>query len=98
VASSEKLIPATGIYAVRGTTRAGTYGGALHLGPRPAFRGSPPSIELYLLDFEGDLYGEEIRVDFIRRLRDVQPFDSVAALIAQMREDVEEARRVLARS
>jgi riboflavin kinase/FMN adenylyltransferase len=95
VASSDKLIPAAGVYAVSGTIRAGTFGGALHLGPRPTFSGSPPSIELYLLDFDGDLYGEEIRVDFIQRLRDVQRFDSAAALIAQMREDVEEARRVL---
>ena len=43
----------------------------------------------------GDLYGEEIRVDFVQRLRDVRPFDSVAALISQMKDDVEEARRVL---
>ncbi len=95
VASSEKLIPAAGIYAIRGITRTGSFGGALHLGPRPTFVGSPPTIELHLLGFDGDLYGEEIRVDFVRRLRDVRPFDSVAALVAQMREDVEDARRVL---
>ena len=95
VSSSDKLLPATGIYAVYATTRAGSHGGALHLGPRPTFAGSPPTIELHLLDFDGDLYGEEVRVDFVRRLRDVRPFDGVGALIAQMREDVEEARRVL---
>ena len=95
VASSDKLIPATGIYAVRGVARAGTFDGALHLGPRPTFPGSPPSIEVYLLDFEGDLYGEEVRVDFIQHLRAVRPFDGVAALIAQMAEDVEAARRAL---
>ena len=96
VASSEKLIPATGIYAVRGVTRSGTFDGALHLGPRPTFRGSPPTIELHLMDFEGDLYGHEVRVDFVHRLREVRPFDSASALVAQMREDVEEARTVLA--
>ena len=96
IVSSEKLIPATGIYAVRGSTRAGAFPGALHLGPRPTFRGSPPTIELHLLDFDGDLYGEEIRVDFVRRLRDVLPFDSVGALVAQMREDVEAVGRALA--
>jgi riboflavin kinase/FMN adenylyltransferase len=95
VASSEKLIPASGIYAVRGVTRGGTFDGALHLGPRPTFRGSPPSIELHLLDFDGDLYGENVRVDFVRRLREVRPFDSAAALVAQMKDDVAEARRVL---
>lgn len=95
VASSDKLIPATGIYAVRGITRVGAYDGALHLGPRPTFAGSPPTIELHLLGFDGDLYGDEIRIDFVRRLRDVRPFDGVSALVEQMREDVEETRRVL---
>jgi riboflavin kinase/FMN adenylyltransferase len=96
VGSSEKLIPAPGIYAVRGVTPAGTFDGALHLGPRPTFPGSPPSIEVFLLDFEGDLYGEEVRVDFVQHLRDVRPFDGVPALIAQMGKDVEAARRALA--
>lgn len=96
VASSEKLIPPTGIYAVRGVTRAGTFDGALHLGPRPAFLGAPPTIEVHLLDFDADLYGENIRVDFIHRIRDVLPFESVEALVAKIREDVAETRRVLA--
>ena len=57
-----------GIYAVRGVLRDGTYTGALHMGPRPTFKGSPPSVELHLLDFDRDIYGEEVRVDFIERL------------------------------
>jgi riboflavin kinase/FMN adenylyltransferase len=75
--------------------RRGTFPGALHIGPRPTFRGSPPSVELHLIDFEGDLYGEEIRVDFIRYLREVRPFATVEALVGQMREDVELAGRLL---
>ena len=94
--SGEKLLPPAGIYAVRGVLRMGTHPGALHLGPRPTFRGSPPSVELHLLNFEGDLYGSEIRVDFVRYLREVRPFASVEALIDQMREDVEEATQILA--
>jgi riboflavin kinase/FMN adenylyltransferase len=90
-----KLIPPPGIYVVRGALRSGMYGGALHLGPRPTFRGSPPTIELHLIDFDGDIYGEEVRVDFIRRIRDVQPFQTVEALVRQMSEDVAEARRIL---
>ncbi|RMH17093.1 MAG: bifunctional riboflavin kinase/FAD synthetase [Gemmatimonadetes bacterium] len=92
---ARKLIPPPGIYAVRGVLRRGTFDGALHLGPRPTFRGSPPTVELHLIDFDGDLYGEEVRVDFVRYLRDVQPFSSVEALVEQMRRDVDEARRVL---
>ena len=95
VGDAYKLIPASGIYAVRGVLRDGTFQGALHLGPRPTFQGSPPTVELHLLDFEGDLYGEEVRVDFVELLREVRPFDSVAALVDQMREDVEAARAVL---
>ena len=53
-------------------------------------------MELHLIDFDGDLYGEAVRVDFIRRLRPVQPFDSAEALVSQMRVDVEDARRVFA--
>ena len=93
--SSEKLVPPAGIYAVRGILRRGTYPGALHVGPRPTFRGSPPTIELHLMDFEGGLYGEEVRVDFVRYLRDVRPFSSVEGLVHQMRDDVGLARRVL---
>jgi riboflavin kinase/FMN adenylyltransferase len=90
-----KLVPAPGIYAARGTVRSSTYDGALHIGPRPTFSGSPPSIELHLLDFEDDIYGEEIRVDFVKYLREVLPFDSSQALVEQMKEDVERARAVL---
>ena len=96
VSSSDKLVPAPGIYAVRGVLRRGTFPGALHVGPRPTFGGSASTIELHLMDFDGDVYGEEVRVDFVERLRDVQPFDSVEALVEQMRDDVERARRALA--
>lgn len=95
VPNTGKLIPPPGVYAVRGVLRVGTYKGALHLGPRPTFRGSPPTIELHLLDFEGDLYGEEVRVDFVEYLREVRPFRNVAALVDQMREDVETVRGIL---
>lgn len=95
IGDGEKLVPPAGIYAVRGIVRSGSYDGALHIGPRPTFQGSPPSIELHLIDFDGDIYGEEVRVDFFRWLRAVQPFDSVASLVDQMREDVEEARAVM---
>jgi len=95
VSNTEKLVPPAGIYAVRGVLRSGTRPGALHLGPRPTFQGSPPTIELHLMDFEGDLYGEDVRVDFVQRLREVRPFSSVAALVEQMKEDVALARAVL---
>ncbi len=86
-----KLIPGSGIYAVRASLGSDIREGLLHLGPRPTFAGSPPSIELYLLDFEEDIYGESVRVHFLSRLRDVRPFASAEELIEQMRRDRERA-------
>lgn len=95
IAERDKLIPPQGIYAVRAVLRTGTYAGALHLGPRPTFKGSPPTIELHVLDFDRDIYGEDVRVDFIRYLREIRPFGTIAALVEQMREDVEIARQAV---
>ncbi len=91
VGHEDKLLPRQGIYAVRAAARTHLGPGLLHLGPRPTFRGSPPSIELHLLEFDGDLYGEPVRVEFLRRLRDVQPFGSAAELVEQMKRDREAA-------
>jgi riboflavin kinase/FMN adenylyltransferase len=93
----EKLLPPSGIYAVRGTLRSGSFAGALHLGPRPTFQGSPPTIELHLLDFAGEIYGEEIRVDFFEYLRPIHAFGSAEALARQIEIDVIRTREVVAR-
>lgn len=91
VSGGDKLLPREGIYAVRAASRALLGEGLLHLGPRPTFQGSPPSIELHLLDFDGDLYGERIRVEFLAWLREVQPFASAEELVEQMKRDREAA-------
>jgi riboflavin kinase / FMN adenylyltransferase len=87
-----KLLPRQGIYAVRASLRTMIRSGLLHLGPRPTFAGSPPSIELYILDFDEDIYGERVRVDFLKRLRDVRPFSTSSELVEQMKRDREMAR------
>lgn len=91
-----KLIPPAGVYAVRGCLKRGVFDGAIHIGPRPTFTGSRPTIELHLLDFDEEIYGEEVRVEFIRHLREVRPFSSASALVEQLRFDVEAARAALA--
>lgn len=91
-----KLIPREGIYAVRASLRSEILDGLLHLGPRPTFAGSSPSMELYLLEFDREIYGETVRVEFLSRLRDVLPFGSAAELVRQMREDRERARAYFA--
>ena len=90
-----KLIPPPGVYAVRGCLKQGVFDGAIHVGPRPTFTGSRPTIELHLLDFDEEIYGEEVRVEFIRHLRPVRPFASASALVEQLKYDVEAARAAL---
>jgi riboflavin kinase / FMN adenylyltransferase len=96
VGSSDKLIPHEGIYAVRAALRDRICDGVLHLGPRPTFAGLPPSVELHIFDFDGDLYGRRVRVDFIERVRDIARFDSSDALVRAMEADCERARQLLA--
>jgi riboflavin kinase/FMN adenylyltransferase len=96
VPGNGKLIPHPGVFAVRAGVKGGLLEGAIHIGPRPTFRGSPPTIELHLMDFDGDLYGEQIRVEFIQYLRDVRPFASASALVEQLKADVDAARTALA--
>lgn len=93
-----KLLPASGIYAVRASLHSQILNGLLHLGPRPTFAGSPPSIELYLLDFDDDIYGELVRIEFLTRLRNVLPFRSAEELIRQMQADRDAAREYFART
>ena len=55
-----------------------------------------PLLEVHLLDFEGDLYGREMQVEFIERIRDERKFDSIPLLVAEMERDKERARAILA--
>lgn len=85
-----------GIYAVTLTVDGRTYGGAANFGRRPTFDDGPPLLEVFVLDFEGDLYGRMVEVAFIGFIRPEAKFDSVEALVARMNVDVAEARRMLA--
>jgi riboflavin kinase / FMN adenylyltransferase len=80
------VCPGHGIYACL----ANGHPAAVSIGVRPTFTtGRGELIEAYLLDFEGDLYGTELRLDFLHRLRGERRFESPAALVEQMRRDVE---------
>ncbi len=93
-------LPADGIYAGYFVREDGTtYRTAVSVGRRPTFYEpgtAPVLVEAYLLGFDGDLYGEPVRVSFRHRLREEQRFESVEALIAQMKADVEATEQVLA--
>ena len=86
-----------GIYAVRVHGLAeGVVDGVASVGTRPTFDLTKPLLEVHLFDFDRDIYGEYIHVDFIEHLRDEERFDSVEELVAQMRIDEENARSALA--
>jgi riboflavin kinase / FMN adenylyltransferase len=90
------VTPGHGVYACRATTAAGTtYAAATSVGVRPMFvTGRGELIEAFLLDFDGDLYGQPLRLEFLKRLRGEKRFESVDALIEQMGRDVGQARAI----
>jgi riboflavin kinase/FMN adenylyltransferase len=88
------LVPGHGVYAVRAWVADAAWPGAANIGPNPTFGEQARKIEVHLIGYHGDLYGRELAVDFIERLRDVRPFTSVAELIGQLRADVERARQL----
>ena len=97
-------VPADGIYAGRvvridewGNTRTGVPAlpAAISVGSNPTFEGRHRSVEAYILDFDGDLYGQNLGVEFMHRLRGMVKFDSVDDLVVQMTDDVVQTRRLL---
>jgi len=90
-----KLVPAQGIYAVRVKSLHGRHLGALNIGYRPTFGGDRLTIEVFLLDFDGDLYGAQLEVAFVARLRDEEKFASAVELADAIARDVAETRKLL---
>lgn len=99
---AELLRPAAGVYAVKAGIDEGAdtlwLDGAANFGIRPQFDGTDARLEVYLLDFSGDLYGRNMRVAFIEFLRPEARFEGLDQLIEQMNRDVESARRILVAS
>ena len=96
--------PLAGIFAVRvrgralrapGVAAAG-WPGVASLGTRPTVNGVESLLEVHLFDFDGELYGAELEVEFVSRLRDEQRFESLDAMVAQMHRDAAAARAALA--
>jgi riboflavin kinase/FMN adenylyltransferase len=101
LAIGRRRTPLAGIFAVRVTGAALPGGGAgwpavASLGTRPTVNGIEPLLEVHLFDFDGELYGAELEVQFVARLRDELHFDSLDAMVEQMHRDAAAARAVLA--
>jgi riboflavin kinase/FMN adenylyltransferase len=92
------VVPGHGVYAcVAGVADVGgqEWAAAVNVGVRPTFKtGRGLLVEAYLLDFEDDIYGRELRLSFLDRLRGEQRFDGAEALVEQMHRDVAEAREI----
>ena len=92
------LVPSHGVYATRVYLPDGAcYPAVTNVGTRPTVNdGTDVTVEAWLLDFDGDLYGRTVRVEFFRRIRDEVRFDSLDALKAQIQADAETTRRCFA--
>lgn len=84
---ARKLLPPDGVYAVRVETRAGRFAGMMNQGARPTFGDEARTLEVHLFGFDGTLYGERVRVQWVARLRDVRRFGSREDLMAQLARD-----------
>jgi riboflavin kinase/FMN adenylyltransferase len=91
----EVLLPADGVYAAWAEVRAVRYPAAVSIGVRPTFGPGPRLVEAYLLDFAGNIYGENVKLELIKWLRPELAFSTAAALIEQMRRDAEQVRELL---
>jgi riboflavin kinase/FMN adenylyltransferase len=96
--SADQAIPADGVYATRARLAGSTYGSVTNIGKRPTFGAGVRTVETYLVGYDGVAYEEELRVDFIERLRPEKRFDNPDELMAQMKKDVDQALAVLGKA
>ncbi|MBR1549827.1 MAG: riboflavin biosynthesis protein RibF [Bacteroidales bacterium] len=97
LSQTRKMLPLEGVYAVKlrpQTSDLRPLTGMANLGPLPTFGIDKPTLEVHLLDFDGDLYGQPVEVQFIQRLRDTVRFDSVEALQHQLQEDLNNCQQI----
>jgi riboflavin kinase/FMN adenylyltransferase len=92
------VVPSNGIYAAWVTTEDGSqHKAAVSIGVRPTFGKGVRLVETFLLNFDGDLYGQRLIIEFISRLRTELKFDGAESLIVQMHKDVDNTRDILSR-
>ena len=93
---SEKVIPATGVYAIIAELDGERHQGVINIGYCPTFGDEEITAEVHLLDFKGDIYGKEMEVFFIDRIRDELKFERPEKLVEQIQRDITRARTILA--
>ena len=90
----DELCPKTGIYAVTVECRGNHHNGVANIGYSPTFEDHEFTVEVHILDFNDNIYGKKIRVNFIKRIRDEIKFSNISALIDQIKKDVAAAREI----
>lgn len=95
IATDKELIPADGVYAVKVRIAEVLYDGACNIGHNPTFQGGKRTVEVFIFDFAGELYGEEVRIYFFERLRGEEKFATVEELVTAIGRDVAQCRRIL---
>lgn len=95
VQTEKELIPKNGVYAVKVRMGGKIYDGACNIGPNPTFGDEAVAIEVFIFDFDGDLYGRDLRLYFIDRVRDERKFPDAAALQRAIADDVARCREIL---
>jgi len=90
-----KLIPADGVYAVWVTVDSHVHTGMMNIGRRPTFSSDVHTVEVHLIDFDKDIYGKPIRIEFVERIRNEQKFDNVEELIHQLKKDRKTVTNIL---
>ena len=95
---SEQILPSNGVYAGWAMLGNERFMAMTNVGVRPQFDGQDIRVEPYLVDFDRDIYGQKLALDFVFRLRDEEKFDSLDALIRQIQADVDRGRALLSQS
>lgn len=95
VSDEDKLIPANGVYAVKVIHNNSIYGGMLNIGNNPSIAGAAWSIEVHIFNFSNSIYGEELTVEFVSRMRNEEKFDTLDDLIAQLKVDEISSKEIL---
>lgn len=95
IASKHTIIPSDGVYAVRLVVRERVYDGIANIGMRPTFNKKVLAIEVHVFNFSEDIYGEDISLYFLRKIREEKKFKGAEALVTQIKSDIEAAKEIL---
>ena len=93
--NEKKVTPKKGVYAVWVRVDDEYFGGMMNIGERPTFEGTTHTLEVHIFDFDHDIYGKDVQLQFVERIRDEKKFSGVDELVAQLGDDESQVRKIL---